>query len=513
MFLAIGGAMTSDAVDVCVVGSGASGSIVAHEIARNGFRVHVLEAGLRLPTGASFATVQNGIDAAALVRSPTGTLRPIGWPWTVSALGGGMTLYAGIAFRYRKVDFDARAHVAPDALNPVWPINYDELRPYYEELEQRIGVARLAGADPLEPTSDPAVLPPHRYSLQGRLIATAGGRLGRQPFPTPLAINSVPYRGRPACDRCGPCNEHPCPSGARADAHSPFADAWLPPGALSVNLGSKAVHIELGSTSRADTVEWLDTVTRQRARVHARCMVLAGNAIQSAALLLRSVQRAAPNGIGNATGMVGRGICFKISGYVSGTITMNRLPSHSTGGPFSTVAMTDHYLDSDAPSGLGGLIYEASPADRAAGEGQVPLRVHFLAADQPMRSNAVRLANSRDRLGLPNIILEYCTHPLDKRRLGYLSRRASDVLAEAGAKEIDYEDSNYQFGSGHLHGGCRAGGDPRESVVDRWGRVHDIDNLYVADGGFFPYPGGVNPTFTIQANALRIARRILTQLA
>lgn len=124
--------MTSNAVDVCVVGSGASGSIVAHEIARNGFRVHVLEAGLKLPTGASLATVQNDNDTA-LVRSPTGTLRSIGWPWTVSTLGGGMTLYAGIAFRYRKVDFDARAHVAPDALDPVWPIDYGELRPYYEE--------------------------------------------------------------------------------------------------------------------------------------------------------------------------------------------------------------------------------------------------------------------------------------------------------------------------------------------------------------------------------------------
>ncbi|MGL3104753.1 FAD-dependent oxidoreductase [Bradyrhizobium sp. BR 1432] len=504
--------MTSNAVDVCVVGSGASGSIVAHEIARNGFQVLVLEAGQALPAGASLKSVQRGFGNA-LVRSPSGTLIPRGRPWTVSALGGGMTLYAGIAFRCRAVDFDARAHVAADALDPVWPFGYGELRPYYEELERRMGVARLAGADPLEPPSDPALLPPHKYSLQGSLIATAGRRLGRLPFPTPLAINSVPYRGQAACDRCGPCNEHLCPSGARADARSPFTDVSLPCGALTVASGSKAVHIELGSVSRVASVEWLDTVIQQRARVRARCVVLAGNAIQSAGLLLRSAQPAAPRGIGNSTGMVGSGICFKISGYVSGTIMMDRLPSHPPGGPFSTVAMTDHYLDADAPSGLGGLLYEASPAEREVSGGKLKLRVHFLAADQPMRSNAVRLANSRDRLGLPKIILEYKTHPLDKSRLDYLSRRASDLLAEAGVKKIKYEDSNYQLGSGHLHGGCRAGIDPKESVVDRWGRVHDIDNLYVADGGFFPYPSGVNPTFTIQANALRIARRIITQLA
>jgi choline dehydrogenase-like flavoprotein len=503
--------VTADIVDVCVVGSGASGSTVAYEIAQHGLRVLLLEEGRALPPGASLASVQDGMDTA-LVRSAAGTLTSFGRPWTVRALGGGMTLYAGIAFRYRTIDFDARAHVAGDALDPTWPINYAELRPFYEELERRMGVARLAGADPFEPPSDPPVLPPHDYSAKGRLIADAGGRLGQLPFPTPLAINSVPYRGRPACDCDGPCNEHSCPTGARADARSPFTDVALPPGALTVAVGSKAVRIDLANVSRADSVEWLDTLSRQRARVRTRCVVLAGNAVQSAALLLRSAQRAAPNGIGNASGMVGSGISFKISGYVSGSIAIDPMSARPPGGPFSTVAISDHYLDEEAPSGLGGMIYEASRVERTDHDGKITLRLHFLAADQPMHSNAVRLATSLDRLGLPKIILDYCTHPLDKRRLGYLCRRASNLLAEAGVKQVDFQDSNYQFGSGHLHGGCRAGVDPTQSVVDRWGRVHDIDNLYVADGGFFPYSGGVNPTFTIQANALRIARRIITQL-
>ncbi|MGY4258032.1 choline dehydrogenase-like flavoprotein [Bradyrhizobium sp. USDA 4516] len=503
--------MTADIVDVCVIGSGASGSTVAHEIAQRGLRVLLLEEGRTLLPGASLASVQNGMDSA-LVQSAAGTLTPFGRPWTVCALGGGMTLYAGIAFRCRAIDFDARAHVAGDALDPSWPIDYTELRPFYDELERRVGVARLAGADPLEPPSDPPVLPPHQYSVQGQLIADAGARLGRLPFPTPLAINSMPYRGRPACRCEGPCNEHLCPSGARADARSPFTGIALPPDALTIAPGSKAVRIDLGNVSRADSVEWVDTLNRQRARVRARCVVLAGNAVQSAALLLRSAQQAAPNGIGNASGMVGSGISFKISGYVSGRTTINPPITPQPGRPFSTVAVSDHYLDDEAPSGLGGMIYEASPPERTESDGEIRLRLHFLAADQPMRNNAVRLATSRDGLGLPKIILDYRTHPLDKRRLGYLSRHASNLLAEAGVKQVDYQDSNYQFGSGHLHGGCRAGLDPTQSVVDRWGRVHDIDNLYVADGGFFPYAGGVNPTFTIQANALRIARRIVTQL-
>ncbi|MGY8678301.1 GMC oxidoreductase [Bradyrhizobium sp. UFLA05-153] len=168
--------MTS--VDVSVVGSGANGSIVAHEVARAGFRVLVLEAGHMLPIGASLSTVQNGRDDAVLVRSPAGTLMPFEQPWSVSAPGGGMTLYAGIAFRYRS-DFDAEAHVAGDALDPIWPIDYADLRPDYEELELRMEVARLAGADSLEPPSDGAVLPPHGCRAGIDPKASAVDRWGR----------------------------------------------------------------------------------------------------------------------------------------------------------------------------------------------------------------------------------------------------------------------------------------------------------------------------------------------
>ncbi|KPH97995.1 GMC oxidoreductase [Actinobacteria bacterium OK074] len=548
--------MKSESFDVCVVGSGASGSAAAQEIASTGLRVLVLEQGRTLIPGESLTGVESAWESA-LVPTPGGALRPFGRPWSASAVGGGMALYAGISFRLRQVDLDARAHVAPDALDPAWPIGYADLRPYYDRVERCIGVSRQSGADPLEPPGPAAVMPAHPFSSQGRLIAAAGRRIGLRPFPTPLAINSVPYAGRPACVRCGPCNEYVCPTGARADAASLLLDSTLPDGALTVAHGAKALRIVLGDRHRATCVEWLDLRARTRHVARVRCVVLAANAVQSAALLLRSAQPGAPDGLGNSTGMVGRGLSFKVSGYVSGTANADTAgiadaagtagiadvadsasrersrtaaspsvphhppharqfaadpPDHIEGGPFSTVAFSDHYLDPDAPSGLGGHLYEASDQDRAPRDGRIRLRVHFLAADQPMRDNAVRLSRERGPLDLPRVVIDYATHPLDKRRLGYLSRRASELLAKAGADDIRYEDSNYQLGSRHLHGGCRAGTDPAESVVDSWGRVHDLDNVYVVDGGYFPYSGGVNPTFTIQANALRIARRIATEL-
>ena len=524
--------MKVESFDVCVVGSGASGAIAAQEIASSGLRVLVLEQGRALDPGESLPEVESAWENA-LVPTPGGPLRPFGRPWSASAIGGGMALYAGISFRLRGVDMDARAHVASDALDPAWPIGYEELRPYYDRIERCIGVSRAPGADPLEPPGPPAVMPAHPYSTQGRLLADSGRRIGLRPFPTPLAINSVPYAGRPACVRCGPCNEHVCPTGARANAASLLADSAVPPGALTVAHGAQALRIVLRDRHRAASVEWLDLATRTLRTTPVRCVVLAANAVQSAALLLRSAQPGAENGLGNSTDMVGRGLSFKISGYASGTVDAEGLcaagtsadqasvpspdpadrPVHVPGGPFSTVAFSDHYLDPDAPSGLGGLLYEASDEDRALRGGRIRLRVHFLAADQPMRDNAVRLARERGALNLPRLVIDYATHPLDKRRLGYLSRRASELLAKAGADDIRYEESHYQLGSRHLHGGCRAGTDPAQSVVDPSGRVHDLDNVHVVDGGYFPYAGGVNPTFTIQANALRIARKIALDLS
>ncbi|MFJ2604232.1 GMC oxidoreductase [Streptomyces sp. NPDC091279] len=499
--------------DVCVIGSGASGSVAAQEIASQGLRVLVLEEGRQLNPGEYLSALENAWENA-LVPTAGGTLQPFARPWSASALGGGMSLYAGISFRLREVDMDARAHVAPDALDPSWPISYDELRPYYDRMERCIGVARETGADPLEPPGIPAVMPAYPLSAHGRQIADLGLRRGMKPFPTPLAINTVPYAGRPACVSCGPCNEYVCPTGARASATSFLLDASIPDGALTVERRAKALRIVLADRHRAGAVEWLDLATRTRRTTRVRSIVLAANAIQSAALLLRSAQPGAPQGLGNSTGMVGRGLSYKVSGYVGGTVDADgvEIEGETESGPFSTVAFSDHYLDPDAPSGLGGVFYDAREGNWAPRNGRMRLRIHFLAGDQPMHRNVVRLARTRGAFDLPRIVVDYSTHPLDKRRLGYLSRRAGEMLTEAGADDICFEESNYQIGNRHLHGGCRAGNDPATSVVDAAGRVHDLDNVHVVDGGYFPYSAGVNPTFTIQANALRIAGGIAAGL-
>ncbi|MGX7824791.1 GMC oxidoreductase [Actinokineospora sp. 24-640] len=489
-----------DYFDICVVGSGASGAVAAAEFVKAGSRVLLLEeASGDRPR--RMDDVEPNWPRAVLADGATGR------PWSGRAFGGGTAFYAGIAFRYRLVDFDAREHVADDALDPRWPIGYDDLRPFYDEVERRVGIARCDGGDPLAPPSPPPVMPRHPYSLAGGLIADAGHTLGLRPFPTPLAVNSRPYAGRPRCAHMTPCNEYRCPIGARADAATVFLTGLGEN--LTIALNSRALRVELAGPDRAGWVQWLDLRTRTRHRTRVGRVVLAANAVQSSALLLRSAQQWAPRGLGNRHDMVGRGLSFKVSGSVQARLPVPRNQVSPLTGPHSTVALSDYYLAPDSPGGLGGQIYENSPESRAVVDGRLPVRLHFVAGDQPMRGNRVLLAGSLDEFGVPRVAIDYTTHPLDAERLHYLEKRSTEVLVAAGAEAVAAEKSFYERGSRHLQGGARAGDDPRESVVDRDGRVHDLANVHVVDGSYFPFAGGVNPTLTIQANALRISRTLI----
>ena len=501
-------ALSPGDVDVCVIGSGASGAVAAHALVRAGLRVLLLEEGGRLAAGSSLTQIQSQW-ASSLVLGATGQLEATGRPWTARALGGGMALYAGISFRYRHVDFDARAHTARDALDPQWPIRYEDLRTDYDEIEALLGIARLAGSDPCEPEGRAALQPPHSHSAQGELLARAGRSIGKQPFPTPLAINSRPYGGRPRCSQSSPCNEYVCGSGARADVVSTLLDPLMHEDGFVLASPGRALKLQLVSPDRVGAVEWLDLGSHQRRTTKVRHVVLAANAIQSSALLLRSRNRWFPTGVGNHHDMVGRGLSFKISGYATGHVAAPKVLRGHLKGPHSTVSFSDHYIDPHCPTGLGGILYEASPDNRRVRDGRMALRVHYLASDQPMRDNRVRISSTKDEFGTEQIITEYSTHPVDVLRLQYLARKASELLAAADAQDVTFEATGYERGSRHLHGGCRSGDDPATSVTDRQGRVHGVDNISVVDGGVFPYAGGVNPTFTIQANALRITRQLI----
>ncbi|GLY30881.1 GMC oxidoreductase [Kineosporia sp. NBRC 101731] len=442
-------------------------------------------------------TVMAGADHRSTATAPV--LPDAANPWTLPAVGGGMTRFAGIFFRMRERDFHRRQEELPGAdLAPEWPIRYADLRPWYEQLEQRFGIARSATGDMNAPPSGPPILPAHESSPEAHLFEAAAGRRNISCFPTPVAVNSRPHGGRPACSYSSVCNEKLCPSGARADAVSELRSS---PSAGNVRITSNAYVRRL--LVRGDTTvgaEWVDLATGTLRVTRAKTFLLAAGAAQSAALLLRSPTRCSPGGLGNETDMVGRGLCLKRSGYV-----WTRMPTRASQGPslFSTICTTDFY--ERLPSGLrpGGLIYEARLSEHSTPE----WRLHCVTGDTPLRSNRVQVEGvhrSGPLRGEPKIVMQYRPTPQDDRRLGELLDVTASTVREAGGQDVRTTVIPNERGAAHLLGSCRAGDDPGTSVVDPGGRVHSSDNTYVVDGGYFPYATAVNPTMTIMANALRI---------
>lgn len=489
-----------DPFDVIIVGSGAAGAVAADTFVQAGLRTLLMEEGARLKTSATNADVDALAEHAWAGNAAQGW-NPLGWPWSTRNLGGGTVFYGAASFRYTEFDFDPSERICVDGLPVKWPIGAADLAPFYSEIESILSIDR----DGFECSRRQA---PNTLSLPAEHLWEGALRLGLCPRPTPVAID------RSRCDHCSLCITAQCTRGAKRDVVNTLLRPMADKHNLLLLTGVKAIALTQDQRDRVSAVQCMDTETGEIRFIRGHRFVLACNAIQTAALLLRSVTPHAPNGLGNEYDIVGRGLCMKLSEYSHGVVDADRhqINDHPIGyrGPFSTICTLDHYLDERCPTGVGGLIYEAKHDNwsRLQGDGLL-LRVETIISDHPSLGNRIRLSSGTDTWGLPQLMIDYTTNPKDQARLAYMVKRSADWLKAAGASDIQHEASNFAIGSTHLHGTCRAGDDPRTSVVDRDGKLHSLDNIYVVDGSYMPYPGGVNPTLTIQANALRIARQIV----
>jgi choline dehydrogenase-like flavoprotein len=506
--------------DVCIVGSGASGSIVAWLLARAGLSVIVVEQGGHVGEGVAYDDLLAAAEPA-WVRQENGTWGKIGYPWTTCNVGGGTLFYGGAFFRNRPIDFDPERSLGKAEMQLRWPWDHEELEPYYTGVEELVGVSGLDDADPsLPPRRRGYPLPPVPVSPEGQLFAEGAIAVGWNPFPTPLAVNSHGYRSHDACIGDAPCSTRRCPNGAKGDAWTRFLRPALR-GTTKLLAGMKAVRLATNGGRVATGLECVRMDTGERHHVSATHFFVCANAVQTAALLLRSASERYPNGLGNTHDLVGRGLCFKLSEYIVGyrgaepepaAPTGGRLPVSATmgRGPFSTCAVADLYEVPHAPGGIGGLLYEArSERTFQLRSNERIVRIEALVPDEPQWANRVRLGPGTDAHGVTDVVMDYQAHPRDKARLEFMLRQGEKALRAAGCEVTVREPAGWALGSCHLHGTCRMGEDPSTSVTDADCRLHDTDNVYIGDGAALPFPSGANPTLTIQAVALRAARRML----
>ena len=493
--------------DAVVIGSGLGGALAAHRLTEAGARVLVLERG-RWPQRDAGDWNPRAILSDLRYRGQTPlSVRQLGdrrfRPLPMNETVGGMSVfYGGASLRLRRRDFDR------------WPIAYRDLEPFYTQAERLLGVHGAAGADPLEPPrSGPYPFPSIPWSAPAERIRQSGERLGFRPFPIPLAIN-FSGAGRPRCVRCNTCDGFPCAIDAKNDAAGILRGAErkglvVRPGAVVSRLrfrGEKVVGAECIDQESAEEVSF-----------EAPLFVLAAGALGSPAVLLRS-------GLGrDETGgpPVGRFLMRHCNAVVAGLFPFRTNPEQVF---HKQVCFTDFYEERRERDGLAvGVIQDIYTPDadvvrRAAGKlaGAFLARplVHRLqnllcvAEDEPDPENRVSLDDATDALGMRRIRVEHRYRKADQVRLGLLVRRARKILRAAGALATHvWPISSFSHAVGTLPMGT--GGD--EAPLHATGRVRGLDNLFVTDGSALPASGGVNPSLTIAAGALRIADGIVNR--
>ena len=536
--------------DALIIGSGAGGSAAAYVLATHGKKVLVLETGNNYFPGlddpASGQPVplfsndelklgdRNLIQTDPLIfprtfrqsesdgdRIMAGEIN--GLPRTV----GGGAVHADMKYpRFQDWDFHLASEIGDvaGANFADWPLTYGELEPFYSEVETIVGVQGDQGSDPFAPPrSRPYVMPPGPPMYVALLASEGATKLGYHPFPYPTAVNSRPYRGRPACVDCGFCSGYGCPNNSKGSPAVTFLRDALLTGNCQLRYNTTVTRLIAGGGA-VSAVEYIAPDGRTE-RAQADVYILAASAIESARLCLLS------DDLGNSSGAVGRNLMFHLQTIGVG-IFQQRVHGHR--GRAVTHGMSDFRgVPSDPGRPLAGiiefgaaseLISEAKTYALALGQHgerlkdfmqQSPLRDHLMgltmqAEDAPQLTNRVDLDPAvRDVYGLPAARITYQSHAWELAAREFYTPKLIELVREAGAQFGFVAPRDVPPGSRHIMGTLRMGDDPSSSVCDRWGKLHDLENVYCADGAVFVTSSGYNPTLTIQALALRAAANIV----
>lgn len=523
-------------VDAVIVGSGPSGAVAALRLAKAGLSVVCLEQG-EYPNYASinfdertFELKRDQVfnwnpnrrmnDADYPINDAESDLSPLMW----NGVGGSSVIYAAAWHRFQPSNFRVKTL---DGVAEDWPLSYEDLAPYYSEVEQQFSVSGVGG-DPSYPPFDPPLPPLPMTDLTRRMFA-AHKRLGWHIWPGTNAIASVKHNGLNACVRRGACMAPACADGAKASTDRTHWPACIKLG-VKLMQRARASRVETDAQGMATGVTYIDRETGKEHFQAARIVILAANGIGSPRLLLNSTSAKFPNGLANSSDMVGRNLMMHPHGMVMGLFDDF---FDSWQGPSGQRAYSQQFSETQAGVGFyrgakwqlmgtGGPLSQigAWPWGKAIGWGDEfhrTVRQRFghsavwsiTGEDLPNPENRVLLdATLKDSDGIPAPKIVYRCDDNSKKLIAWNEEQAAISLKEAGAYETIRAAEARETGW-HILGAARMGSDPLTSVVDSWNRSHDVPNLFVVDGSVMPTSGPVNPTGTVAALALRAADGII----
>lgn len=506
-------------IDYCIVGLGSAGGVLLQRLAKAGFQVVGLEAGPFWDTELDWVSdekgshklywndlrITGGTDPLALGENNSG-----------KGVGGGSVHWAAFTPRFHPCDFRVYTQ---DGVGTDWPISYDELKPYYELLEREIPIAGPA----YFPWGDPHGYPygPHPLGGVGDVLVKGCTKLGiRVCAGGPVAILSGSHGDRPHCIYRGFCIQG-CKVGAKASTlitHVPEAIRY----GAEVRALSMASRISMRNRQRVDGVFYFDREGREHFQ-RAKAVIVCGYAIETPRLLFNSACQGHENGLANSSGTLGRYLMAQAGNVVLGRfpnlIRMYKAPPAH--------ALTEEFYETDPKRDFarGFAIQTVAPlpvafakqmmvAKGAWGWGMRRVMMDYnhwaalgvLGEILPWADNRVELAEERDGFGLRVAKVTFNLHDNDKKLIAFGKNKVMEVMHAAGAEEV-VQEARYA----HLVGACRMGADPGTSVVDKFGRSHDVSNLFICDGSVLPTQGSANPGLTIQCLAARTADYLISQ--
>jgi choline dehydrogenase-like flavoprotein len=514
--------------DVIIIGTGAGGGTLAYHLAPSGKRILILERGDYVARekdnwNPQVVNLEGKYNTKELWRDTDG--REL-HPHTNYYVGGNTKFYGAALFRLRQRDFQEIHHYG--GVSPAWPISYDELEPYYTKAEQLYQVHGSRGEDPTEPASSKAYPWPavsHEPRIQH--LADDFAAIGLHPFHTPLGVILDEKNPQTSpCIRCNTCDGFPCLVHAKSDAQILCIDPALQYANVTMLTNAKVTKLATDSSGR----EIRQVIVERGGRIETYSgdlVVVSCGAINSAALLLRSANDKHPRGLANSSDVVGRhymghtnSVLMAISKCANPTIFQK------------TLSLNDFYFgsnDFEYPMGhisfvgkLDAITLRAGAPAIAPGFTLELMAKHSLdfwltSEDLPDPNNRVTI----NRAG--EIVLTYTPNNLKAHE--QLKAHLQKALKQNTCSIHGHECHQGLFarnlyigqriplaGVAHQNGTVRFGHDSRTSALDVNCKAHDLHNLYVVDGSFFPSSAAVNPALTIMANALRVGDHLLQRL-
>ena len=521
--------------EVVIVGAGPSGAVVAKKLVESGVDVLCLEQGdwpdyttsraaderLELAAGKHWSWLPNvraGVGDYPLDESES-DVSALMW----NGVGGSSVLYAAHWMRSLPSDFRVRS---VDGVGDDWPLTYDDLVPYYEQVERDFGVSGLPG-DPAYPRWDSFPMESTPIGAAGHRVAKAHNELGWHWWPSANAIATRRYGRLNPCVQRAACMWS-CVDGAKASVDITHWPDILAAGGRLVPRATVS-RVETDARGRASGVVYFDAEGVER-RVEADVVVLAANGIGTPRILLASATEEMPDGLANSSGLVGRRLMMHPFGAVVGVFDED---IGSFQGVWGQLIYSLQFYETDESRGfVRGAKWNLMPTggplattrsfpwgyDTIWGDGfheEVAKRVGhsavwgIIAEDLPEEHNRVILDPVlTDAYGNAAPRLVYKASENTEKLLAFHLERARESMEAAGAKETIVAPQIRETGW-HLLGTAKMGEDPASSVVDAEGRSHDVPNLFIADGSIWPTSSGTNPTATIAAMALRCAEGIV----